>query len=143
MAGLIEPNTLSIGPDRELVLLEFDYDTDIILEIDSNLGPFSSDATFKYSTVRNPLAEFWNKAETDCVAGCCGINAFGLWPEEIVEVIKYLDTPTLVKQLERIQETVLASDAQIISYLRLNYNFARVSFLELIDYLITEIKQWL
>ena len=134
---------MSIGPDRELVLLGFDYDTDIRLAVDSNLGPFSSDATFKYSNVRNPLAEFWDWAETDCVAGCCGINAFGLWPEEIVEVVKRLDIPTLVKQLERLKETVLSSDAQIIGYARLNYNFARESFLELLDYLITEIKQWL
>ncbi|WP_421828967.1 DUF6331 family protein [Larkinella sp.] len=135
-------NTISIGPEKEIILLDFNYDTDSILEINERLGPFSSDITFKYSNVRDPLSEFWNKTEIDCIAGCCGINAFVLWPEEIVEVVKSLDIETLVNQLERVKEQVLVSDAQIISYRRLNYNFARSSFLELMDYLITEIKQW-
>jgi hypothetical protein len=133
--------TISIGPKREINLLELHYGTDAILEIDEHLGPFSSDATFKYSNVRDPLSEFWNKTETVCVAGCCGIDAFNIWSEEIVEAVKDLDIKTLVNQLERIKEQVLNSSANIISYSRLNYNFARMSFLELIDYLLTEIKQ--
>ncbi|WP_138990034.1 DUF6331 family protein [Larkinella sp. C7] len=135
-------DTISIGPEKEIILLDFNYDTDSILEINECLGPFSSDITFKYSNVRDPLSEFWNKTEIACIAGCCGINAFVLWPEEIVEVVKSLDIETLVSQLERVKEQVLVSDAQIITYRRLNYNFARSSFLELMDYLLTEIKQW-
>ena len=143
MDRIVDSITLSIGPEKAIELLAFDYDTDSKLEINERLGPFSSDATFKYSNVKDPLTEFWNKTETECIAGCCGIGAFGIWPEQIVDAVKELDINTLVNQLERIKEEVLASDAGIISYSRLNYNFARVSFLELIDYLLTEVKKWL
>ncbi|GAB3897230.1 hypothetical protein GCM10028803_15500 [Larkinella knui] len=136
-------HTISIGPEKGITLLEFSYDTDSILEINERLGPFSSDITFKYSHVRDSLSEFWNKTEKACMADCCGISAFVLWPEEIVEVVKFIDIETLVRQLERVKEQVLGSDAQIITYRRLNYNFARRSFLELMDYLLTEIKQWI
>jgi hypothetical protein len=132
-----------VGPEREIVLLNFDYDTDSIIEINERLGPFSSDATYKYSNVRDPLREFWDKTETACVVGCCGLNAFNFWPEQIVDVVKDSDIETLVKQLERVKEQVLASDAQIVRYNRFNESFARVSFLEMMDYLITEVRQWL
>ncbi len=142
MDRIVNSSTLSVSPEKEIYLLGFNYDTDSELEIDERLGPFSNDATFKYSNVRDPLGEFWNKTETICVAGCCGIGAFDIGPEQIVDAVKDLDIETLVNQLERVKEQVLASDAQIISYDRLNYNFARVSFLELIDYLIAEVQQW-
>ena len=143
MDRIVNAGTLSISPEKEIALLGFNYDTDLALEIDERTGPFSSDATYKYSNVRDPLEEFWNRTETVCAAGCCGVGAFDIEPESIVDVVKYLDIKTLVKQLERVKEQVLASDAKIISYHRLNYNFARVSFLEFIDYLIVEVKQWI
>ena len=142
MDRTVDSQTLSISPEKEIELLGFNYDTDSELEIDERLGPFSNNVTFKYSNVRDPLGEFWNKSETVCVADCCGVYAFDIRPEQIVDVIKNLDIDTLVNQLEGVKEQVLASDAQIISYHRLNYNFARVSFLELLDYLITQVKQW-
>ncbi|MRS59997.1 DUF6331 family protein [Larkinella terrae] len=135
--------TLSIGPEKKIYLLDSDCGTDSVLEIKEQLGPFSSDITFKYSNVRSPLSQFWNNLETFCVAGCCGIDAFDFWPEAIVEAIKELYIETLVKQLERIKEEVLHSEAEIIGFRRLNHSFARTSFLVLIDYLITEVKQWL
>lgn len=143
MAKVVESSMLYVSPDKAIELRGFDYDTGTILEIDERLGPFSSDATVKYSNVRDPLREFWNRTETVCVAGCCGVGAFGIEPEEILDVVKELDSRTLLDQLERIREQVLRSDATIISYHRLNYNFERNSFLELLDYLIGQIKQWL
>ncbi|WP_148562399.1 DUF6331 family protein [Spirosoma radiotolerans] len=143
MGRIVDSRILSVSPEKEIKLLGFNYDTGPELEIDERLGPFSSDVTFKYSKVRDPLEEFWNKTETTCVAGCCGIDAFHIGPEQIVDAVKDLDVKTLVNQLERVKEQVLASDAQVISYHRLNYNFARISFLELIDYLIAEVKQWI
>ncbi len=143
MDRIVNSSTLPVSPRKEIHLLGFNYDTDSELAIDERLGPFSSDSTFKYSNVRDPLGEFWNKIETICVAGCCGIGAFDIGPERIVDAVKDLDIVTLVNQLKRVKEQVLVSDAQIISYKRLNYNFARVSFLELINYLITEVQQWL
>jgi hypothetical protein len=141
MDRIVHSSTLPISAEKEITLLGYNYDTDTKLEIDEGLGPFSSDATFKYSNVRDPLGEFWNKTETICVAGCCGIDAFDIGPEQIVDAVKDLDIKTLFSQLERVKEQVVASDAQIISYHRLNYNFARVSFLEIINYLIAEVKQ--
>jgi hypothetical protein len=33
-----------------------------------------------------PMEEFWSLLETNCVAGCCGIDAFSVWPEDIERV---------------------------------------------------------
>lgn len=135
-------NTLELYPGRELILLDFDSENGTVLTVNEDLGPYSSDLTFKYSNIRDPLQEFWYGLETICVVGCCGVGAFDFAPEAIVDVIKYLDIQTIIWQLERINEQVLASDADIICYNRFNWLFARVTFLELMDYLLTEVKQW-
>ncbi|MGA0556766.1 DUF6331 family protein [Larkinella sp. VNQ87] len=132
--------TISIGPDQEIKLIEFDYDPDSVLEVDELLG-YSSDAIAKYHNAKDPLGQFWNYLETECLAGCCGIDAFGLWPEDIAKAVKKLDKKGLLEQLEQLRARVVNSREQIVGYHRLNYNFARLSFLELLDYLITEVKK--
>ena len=143
MAKKTYPKGISIGPDQEIELLEIDYNSSSVLELDEFHGSYSNDVLRNYASAKDPLGRFWNKTETACVVACCGIDAFGIWPEEIVEAIKDLDIRALVDQLESIKEKVWSSDAQIIGYHRLNYNFAKESFLGLLDYLIIEIKRWI
>ena len=107
MDRIVNSSTLPVSPGKEIYLLGFNYDTDLELAIDERLGPFSSDSTFKYSNVRDPLGEFWNKTETICVAACCGVGAFDIGPEQIVDAVKDLDIVTLVNQLERVKNKYL------------------------------------
>lgn len=142
MARMTERKRLSIGPDEKIILLEFDYDNSPVLEIDAFLGSYSDDVLLKYANAKDPLGQFWNKVETGCLVACCGIHAFELWPDDIARAVQELDKLTLLKQLENLKNQVVNSTEQIVSYHRLNYNFAKISFLELLDYLITEVKKW-
>ncbi|NID09543.1 DUF6331 family protein [Fibrivirga algicola] len=137
---MTERERLLIGPDKEIILLEFDYDSSPVLEVDAFLGSYSDDVMLKYANAKDPLGQFWNKAETVCMIACCGIYAFDLWPDNIAKVVQELDKVGLLKQLENLKNQVLNSSEQIVSYYRLNQNFAKVSFLELLNYLITEVK---
>ncbi|MFD2937501.1 DUF6331 family protein [Spirosoma flavum] len=132
--------TVSIGPDKEMKLLEFDYNASSVLELDKLLGN-SSDAIGNYSDVEGSLGQLWNKLETNCIAGCCGIDAFAFWPEDIAIIVKELDKKELLEQLVQLKNRVLNSSQQIVYYHRFNSLFAKLSFLELLDYLIEEVKK--
>ncbi|GAB3805905.1 hypothetical protein GCM10028819_40200 [Spirosoma humi] len=132
--------TVSIGPDKEMKLLDFDCKTSSILELDELLGN-SSDAIVKFIDAENSLRQFWNKLENNCVAGCCGIDAFAFWPEDIAIAVKELGREDLLEQLGQLRSRVLATNEQVVCYHRFNYLFVKQSFLELLDYLITEVKK--
>ncbi|MGF7218939.1 hypothetical protein GGR92_005118 [Spirosoma lacussanchae] len=132
--------TVSIGPDKEMKLLDFDYKTSSILELDELLGN-SSDDIVRFIDAKNSLRQFWNKLETNCVAGCCGIDAFAFWPEDIAIAVEELGRKDLLEQLEQLRNRVVATNEQVVYYHRFNYLFAKQSFLELLDYLLTEVKK--
>lgn len=141
MARMAQRERISIGPDKEMELLEFDYESSPVLELDEFLGSDSHNISLKYASIEESLGQFWNKLETDCSVDCCGIQAFGLWPDEIAKATQELDKANLLKQLETLKNQVLNSSEQIISYHRFNQNFAKISFLELLDHLIKEVKK--
>jgi len=138
---MTESEVISIGPDTELVLIEFEYDKNAVLELDKFMGSYSNEVMLQYANAEDSLGKFWNKLETECVVGCCGIIAFGLWPEQIAKAVQELDRENLLMELERLRDLVLSSDKQIIGYYRLNQYFAKVSFLSLLDHLITEVSK--
>lgn len=142
MAQVTERERLSIGPDKEIILLEFDYDSSPVLEIDTFQGSYSDDVLRQYAIAKDSLGQFWNKVETGCLVACCGIHAFELWPDDIARAVQELDKLALLMQLESLKNQVLNSDKQIVGYQRLNNYFAKISFLELLDHLITEVKKW-
>ncbi|OIN56644.1 hypothetical protein BLX24_23730 [Arsenicibacter rosenii] len=82
--------TLELHPGRELVLLDFDMENGTVLTVNEALGPYSSDLTFTYSTIRDPLQEFRDRLETVCGVGCYGVGAFDFTPAAIVDVIMHL-----------------------------------------------------
>ena len=65
-------SNISIGKDKWIKWVDFNryvYDQCI---------PINYDQCFEIDYLLEPTFDFWNKLETECVAGCCGINAYNL-----------------------------------------------------------------
>lgn len=73
--------------------------------------------------------------ETECVAACCGIDAFGLWPEDVLEHSAYLPKAKLHSQLNALINNIEQQpDADYYSR-RLNDCFSRATLLQLLQHL--------
>jgi hypothetical protein len=86
----------------------------------------------------NPLDSFLGLLETYCVAGCCGIDAFGFLPGEIRTAVARLspnEVARLLAELFVLREAVAALDCETVSSRRLNQLFRKIVFLELVDHI--------
>jgi hypothetical protein len=113
-------NDISIGKDQWILWLEIDGTQLSAADVDSLVAPMS---------------DFWTKLETECVAECCGIDAFALWPEDIQRAAAELGDSMLLKKLETLQNRVLQGDETTFVSNRLNNFFHRDVLLKLIDHI--------
>lgn len=112
---------ISIGPDKWIKWVG-------LVESENNL--------FDMDEYLEPTKEFWLRLETDCVAACCGINAFVLWPENIRFAAADLDVDYLKACFNRLRKVIIESDCQIVNSTRLNNLFHKKVFLQLIDHIL-------
>lgn len=120
MAKRPHKNDISIGQDRWIKFGDLDGGQARAIEIDPHL---------------TPLMPFLETLETHCEAECCGIDAFGLWPEHIEKAATALDQ----RQLERLATDLAAVQSEIESLpgdtvvsKRMNQYFRKVVFLEIL-----------
>jgi hypothetical protein len=83
----------------------------------------------------SPLKSFWTALETNCVAGCCGIDAFSLWPEDVRRAASTVDAKLLADGLMSLREFVERSGPDIFVSQRLNNYFDRQVLLQVIDHI--------
>ena len=117
---------ISIGEDEWIEWKDFDEKSVQPLEIDDLLRP-----TFG----------FWKRLETECVAECCGIDAFTFWPEDIEQAAKNTCKVTLTEDLIKIKLTLITLSDSVISSDFLNQLIAKEVFLELVDHIIKNINK--
>jgi len=113
---------ISIGPDQWIKWVELDPTDQQVFYIDHLL---------------EPAEPFWRALETDCVAACCGIGAFVLWPDDIAAAAAAIDRQKLVADLLGLKEAVIRSKAQTVGSSRLNNLFDRQVFLRLTDHILS------
>ncbi len=82
-----------------------------------------------------PLDSFWKSLETECVAACCGINAFALWPEDIRRASAGGDRKQLVDALASLRRFVESSSSDVFVSQKLNNYFDRQVLLGIIDHI--------
>jgi len=100
-------------------------------QIDATITkPYNIDPFLKGS------ATLWENLETECVAACCGIDAFALWPADITKACKDLDKAVLkdsfvqvINQLQQIEDKIVVSR-------KLNNLFDKQVFIHLIKHLM-------
>lgn len=114
-------NGISIGENQWLV---FD-------EIDSR--PPYQDVSIDH--LITPLDSFWSALETDCVADCCGIDAFSFWPDAIAKACQSHDREEIASGLASLHEFIEQSTGDLFGSSRLNSHLPKYMILKLIEHI--------
>ncbi|MDS0851613.1 DUF6331 family protein [Burkholderia cenocepacia] len=120
-------NDIGIGQDRWIECGDLPVDLSDAIDVDPHLAAVM------------PLID---ALETNCVAGCCGIDAFGLWSDEIAVALDTWDSDALtrlVDDLLSIRHAIEALPSDIVVSKRINQYFRKTAMLELLAHLRTTI----
>ena len=117
---MIMTKDISIGQDKWIKWVGFDPKDESLFIVDPLL---------------EPTEQLWKNLETECVAACCGIDAFALWSEDIKNASEHLDRKELKAQLSRLKDEVVQADKNIVVSKRLNNLFDKSVFIQLIDHI--------
>lgn len=99
--------------------------------------PVTADVGHEIDDVLEESMPIWDALETECVAGCCGIEAFCFWPEGLAQSRRALREVDVVQVLQRLRDVVAAgNDDDVLVSTRLNTLFVRASLVELLDVLV-------
>jgi hypothetical protein len=120
----LRPYDISIGKDEWISYVAVGGRLDEAVNIDALLAPMES---------------FWTKLETNSLTGCCGIDAFDLWPEEIQRASKQVADHLLPQKLHALRAFVVASDNSDFISMRLNHRFHRSVLLQVLDHVARHI----
>ena len=83
----------------------------------------------------SPLKNFWRALEINCVAGCCGIDAFSFWPEDIRTASAVYSENDLLEQLDLLIRKITPLKDQILVSSQLNNVIHGSVFLKLLDHI--------
>ncbi len=113
-------NDISIGQDAWIEFVELDDQHRSAVELDAIL---------------KPIEPFLSLLETECVAACCGIDAYALWPEDIAVAKKQSGISDLSRAIGTVREQIVGTDgASFVSH-RMNNFFHRKTLLQLVDHI--------
>ncbi|OXI30094.1 hypothetical protein CFB89_23020 [Burkholderia sp. AU16741] len=127
MNGKAHKNDIGIGSDRWIACGDLAGGHAHAIDVDPHLA-----------TVM-PLID---ALETDCVAGCCGIDAFGLWPEEIAVALHAWAPDALTRLVDDLRSVQLAIEAlpsDIVVSMRINQYLRKTVMLELLAHIRTTV----
>lgn len=116
-------NDISIGEDRWITFGDLNNGQGRAIELD----PFLT-----------RVMPFLDLLETECVAACCGIDAYGLWPDKIKNAMATLnrqDKSRLISNLAQLQTDVDNMPADMVVSTRLNQFFHKGVFLEVLSHI--------
>lgn len=78
------------------------------------------------------IPKFWDELETRCVAGCCGIAAFGFWEQDLCRAFEKCGIGVR-ETIDGLRSFVAGHEAEWFVSGRLNQFFPRESLLELLN----------
>jgi hypothetical protein len=116
---------ISVGEEKWIKWIEFDAESANPKDIDTFL---------------DPTKEFWKHLEIECVAECCGIDAFSFWNEDIQNAVDTAGIPNLEILFEEIIGEVESLTDEVIMSSQLNQLMNRDMFLKLLEHLKKNIK---
>lgn len=116
------PNDISIGEDCWITFGDTE-DFSRAVEIDPYLAP---------------ILPFLESLEVVCVAGCCGIDAFCLWPEEIEKATAAMgenQRQLLATNLMGVHDEIDRLSSDTLCSTRINQCFPKSVFMELLAHI--------
>jgi hypothetical protein len=115
------PNDISIGQAKWITFIDIaDRPYEQAVSIDHLIAPMGS---------------FWSALESNCVAGCCGIDAFSLWAEDIKSASLSQARQALSSALTSLRTFAEQSTADTFVSSRLNNLFDKQVLLQLIEHI--------
>lgn len=82
-----------------------------------------------------PILPLLDWLETECVADCCGIDAYGFWPDAIARAAMQAGLPDLAERIAQVRERVAGAGGDVFLSHRMNNYFDRQVLLQLIDHI--------
>ncbi|QOT79288.1 DUF6331 family protein [Cupriavidus basilensis] len=82
-----------------------------------------------------PILPLLHWLETECVADCCGIDAYGFWPDAIARAAMQAGLPDLAERIAQVRERVAGAGGDVFLSHRMNNYFDRQVLLQLIDHI--------
>jgi hypothetical protein len=113
-------NDISIGKDKWITFIELGGRQSSAIELDGIL---------------RPIEPFLNSLETECVAACCGIDAYALWPEDIARAAKQSGIPDLSESIDVARQRIVDTRGDSFVSHRMNNYFDRQTLLQLVDHI--------
>ncbi|MDH6309102.1 hypothetical protein M2451_001673 [Dysgonomonas sp. PFB1-18] len=104
------------------------------IDPDLTIKPFNIDILLE------PTWEFWKSMETECVAECCGIDAFYFDLRNIQKALLCVDKLELKKQIECLKEEISRSHHSVLISYKFNNLFEKSVFIQLLDHILQNIK---
>ena len=86
------------------------------------------------------LFPMWKALETQCVSECCGIDAYGLWSEDVLKSTEALNRKELIKMPITLASEIQGIEKNILVSSTLNNYFTKSTFLKVIDHLLCVYK---
>lgn len=81
-------------------------------------------------------SELWDALETECVAGCCGIDAFSFYPQDIINVVSIMNDSQLEALLEEAIYQIESLPTTVVVSNRLNNYEDKIVFIALLNHLL-------
>jgi hypothetical protein len=116
---------ISIAENLWIDWIEFDYKNSNPKDIDEFLAP---------------TLNFWIGLEVHCVAGCCGLDAFSFWKEDIINSAKNFNQNSFLDELKTLKEKIYNLEKDELMSSRMNNLFHKNVFLKLLDHISEQIK---
>lgn len=88
------------------------------------------------------LGNFWDALEQDCVAECCGLDAFDFTQKTIEQVALDGDLKELRTSIDKLIESVRHLKAEVLVTGRLNQYVDKKTFLELLAHILASIPHY-
>jgi Family of unknown function (DUF6331) len=120
-------NDISIGEDQWIEYVDF-----------SKSGAANA---YPIDAILIQNEKFWNLLEENCVAGCCGINAFVFWPEDIKRIASEFDAKQLGNQFSEILNSIETLDHEFFVSKRLNLFCHKIVLLQLLEHIKKSIEE--
>jgi hypothetical protein len=106
-----------------------------------NINSSNKNEFIEIDAILKPTYIFWSAIEIHCSSGCCGLDAFSFWEDDIKKAICYKDKVQLINALKNVKTETLNSTKTIVSSSRLNCSIDIGVFIQLVDHILTIIEK--
>jgi hypothetical protein len=103
------------------------------IELDLSKTPLNIDAFLQ------PTIPFWKILETECFSACCGVHAFGLWPDDIKNASQRLNDDLIKIKFATLRTDLSRQTDLIFTCSFLNNLFDKRVFIQILDHIIANL----